>query len=924
MTEPLSKFPGAALQWTDQSDFPLDWNGPTHRPFDPFAPESKACPIVDLLERVVRRFPQRIALWGPEAPVTYAELWRAVNGCAEQIAATTVPGDLVAVLAPVSPQFPIAMFACWAAGRAFVALDPNFPPDWIAQVLDDSRPTLLLISERDPGAAAAAIPPTVRTLSLEKATREASPGWQPAHLGPDDVACILFTSGSTGQPKGIVNSQRNLLQRASQSINAAHINSDDRFLTLTSLCTIVGVRDLITCLLAGASFYLIDTQNAGTREIHAVIRDFQISILFAFPALLRSVVASSQSRAGESLRLVRVGGDTTLWSDVAALRAWMKPNTLIQVVYAATEAPMMQWFVGEAASDSDERVPIGYPLSGNALAVADENGAPTPEGDIGELLVQSPYVALGTWSQGKFQPGYQAPAAHEAPADHGHARAFRTGDLVRRRPDGLYDRLGRKDRQVKIRGARVELDGVETAIRRHPSVRDVGVVVRTDRQGSLARLVAYVQPDETAPEQFLRELGLMMRRVAPAHMRPWRYYLTPAIPRLPNSKLDTKGLLALDAAQARAESATLPADADTSWIGTDPIEITVARIWRDTLSLPLTSAEDDFFDLGGDSLRAITMTFELEKALGRNLPTNLISQAPTFAAFCARLRENAPVAYCPLVTLKPGEGTPLFFIHGVGGGVMELFGICRRMSWPGPVIGIQARGLEGRDPPHACVEEMAAEYLTAIRNQQPQGPYFLCGYSFGGLVAFEVARRLRTDAAEVAFVGLLATLPPGHHVLRLWTWTAYLYRQLTRTAARLKPPSLPHGWLKGTQAAADRSRAQGPPAALRQVALKALLASAAYRPGTYTGQLTVFEPAHRDLGVPSSASLWRHHAAALRHEKLQARHDDMLEGANAQDVADLLTRCLESAARMPRPTLLTSTSQSPPLPGAYADIARSG
>ena len=927
MREPPNSCPGAALDWTDQSDFPLDWNGPTHRPFDAFAPESKARPIVELLEGVVRRFPQRVALLGPEGPVTYAELWRALSGCAEQIARATSPGDLVGILAPVTPQFPVTMFACLAAGRAFVALDPSYPPEWIAQVLSDSRPALLLTSGQHPDTTAAAIPSTARTLDLDKMPQEASPGWQPARLGPDEVACVLFTSGSTGQPKGIVNSQRNLLQRVSQSINAAHINSDDRFLTLTSLCTIVGVRDLITCLLAGASFYLIDTQNAGAREIHTAIRDFQISILFAFPALLRSVMASSPSRAGDELRLVRVGGDTTLWSDVAALRAWMKPNTSIQIVYAATEAPMMQWFVAAMASESEERVPIGYPLSGNALAVVDENGAPTPAGDLGELLVQSPYVALGTWSQGRFHAGYQpqatrepqvahepqaahAPqAAHETPVTHlTHAaqevgagdpglREFRTGDLVRRRPDGLFDRLGRKDRQVKIRGARVELDGVETAIRRHPAVRDVGVVVRTDGQSGLAKLVAYVQPDNTAPPQLPRELGLMMRRVAPAHMRPWRYYLTPAIPRLPNSKLDTKGLLALDTQRSWAESTPSPADADTSWIGTDPIEITVARIWRDTLGLQLTCPEDDFFDLGGDSLRAITMTFELEKALGRNLPTNLISQAPTFAAFCSRLKENAPVAYCPLVTLKPGQGTPLFFIHGVGGGVMELFSICRRMSWPGPVIGIQARGLDGCDRPHESVEEMADEYITAIRTQQPDGPYFLCGYSFGGLVAFEVARRLSTDAAEVAFVGLLATLPPGHHVLRLWTWMAYLYRQLTRSLARLDLPSR-----YGARPVVDRSRAPGRSVALWKVTLKALLASAAYRPGTYPGPLTLFEPARRDLGVPSSASLWRPHALVLRHEKLAARHDDMLEGANAQNVADLLTRCLNTAALAPVPT----------------------
>ena len=207
---------------------------------------------------------------------------------------------------------------------------------------------------------------------------------------------------------------------------------------------------------------------------------------------------------------------------------------------------MMQWFVGEDTLENDGRVPIGYPLSGNELAVVDEGGAQLPDGAVGELLVRSPYVALGTWSQGRFQAGYQADAGD------GGLRVFRTGDWVRRRPDGLYDRLGRKDRQVKIRGARVELDGVEAAIRCHPCVRDVGVVVRTDSESGLARLVAYVQPEPAASDQFLRELGLMMRGVAPPHMRPWRYYLTAVIPRLPNSKLDTRGLLTLDAAKSRA------------------------------------------------------------------------------------------------------------------------------------------------------------------------------------------------------------------------------------------------------------------------------------------------------------------------------------------------------------------------------------
>ncbi|MGC2031678.1 MAG: AMP-binding protein [Steroidobacteraceae bacterium] len=867
---------GSALCWNDQSGFPLDWNGPINRPFDPFPDEAKARSIIELLETVVHRYPHRIALAGPDASITYAEIWRALAGWAEQITEATAPGDLVGIVAPVSTAFPIAMLACLAAGRPFVALDCDCPPEWIARVLDDSRPSLLLVAAAGHGAVLRGSN-SRRTLDLNRNPGHAPQSWRPARLSPDEAACVLFTSGSTGQPKGVVNSQRNLLQRVSQSVNAAHIDSDDRFLTLASPCTIVGVRDMITALLTGASFYVLDAQQAGAREILRIIRDRRISILFAFPALLRSVMESCQIGIGDDLRLVRVGGDTTLWSDIALLRACTSPGTSIQLVYAATEAPMMQWFVGEKALGDEERIPIGYPLPGNALAVIDENGAPTRQGEVGELLVRSPYVALGTWSRGRCEV-----EAFRSDAEYPNMRIFETGDLVRRRPDGLYDRIGRKDRQVKIRGVRVELDGVEAAIRPHVSVRDVAVVARTDGKGG-AKLVAYVQPHETASHDCLGELDIMMRRTVPAHMRPWRFYAVPIVPRLPNSKLDGHALRALDLARAKEEADSRLGSRAGTFFEKDPVEIVVAHIWRNVLGLGLATPKDDFFELGGDSLRAITMTAELEKALGRELPMNLINQAPTFAEFCATLRGNGPTIYSPLVVLKPGQGaSPLFFIHGVGGGVMELFGLGRKMTWPGPVIGIQARGLDGRDPPYETVEAMTDAYLAAVKTRQPEGPYFLCGYSFGGLVAFELARRLSDRGDDVAFVGLVATLPPGHRFLRLWAWTAHLYRRAAQGIVALK-----HGRF-GEFAA-------GVQAHLRAVALCALSASAAYRPGTYSGELTIFEPGSRDLGLPSSANLWSRHAHALRRHSLQGRHDDMLVGTNAEAAARLLTRCLEAA-----------------------------
>jgi amino acid adenylation domain-containing protein len=878
MSNARSDWAGPTLYWNDRSCIPLDWNGPVNQPYDAFPDGAKARPIIELLEAVVHRYPDRIALADAHASITYTELWRAVAGWAEQIAEATAPGDLIGILAPQSTAFPIAMLACLAAGRPFVPLDSSYPPEWIARVLDDSCPSLLLIAAADPGAAACGSK-APRTLDLNGNAPQAAASWRPAHLGCDEAACVLFTSGSTGQPKGVVNSQRNLLQRVGQSINAAHINCHDRFLTLASLCTIVGVRDLITALAAGACFYVHDSHQAGAREILRIIRERRISILFGFPALLRSVVEGCQASAGEDLRLVRVGGDTMLWSDIALLRAWVSPGTLIQLLYAATEAPMMQWFVGEKASGDEERIPIGYPLPGNTLAVVDENGSPTRQGEVGELLVRSPYVALGAWSRGRCEVD-----AIRTDPKYPNVRIFATGDLVRRRPDGFYERIGRKDRQVKIRGVRVELDGVEAAIRPHVSVRDVAVVARTDGEGS-ARLVAYVQLHDTASQDCLGELKLMMRRTVPAHMWPWRYYAVPVIPRLPNSKLDGHALRAMDLTRATEEADSRLRSPDSAYIEKDPVEIAVAHVWRDVLGLRLAAAGDDFFDLGGDSLRAITMIVALEKALGREVPMNLINQAPTFAAFCATLKDSAPTGYSALVVLKPGQGAPpLFFIHGVGGSVMELFALGRKMTWSGPVIGIQARGLDGRDTPHETVEAMTDEYLTAVKARQPEGPYFLCGYSFGGLVAFEMARRLSDRGDDVAFVGLVAALPPGHRFLRWWAWAAYLYRSLSQGMVALTRGRF------GEFAAGVRTQ-------LRAVAVSALAASAAYRPGRYSGELTIFEPGRRDLGLPSSAMRWSPHAHGLRRHCLQGRHDNMLAGANAEAAARLLTRCLEASQR---------------------------
>ena len=711
-------------------------------------------------------------------------------------------------------------------------------------------------------------------------------------MGVDEPACVLFTSGSTGRPKSIVNSQRNLLQRVAQSINAAHINTTDRLLTLASPCTIVGVRDVMTALLAGASIHLLDPLGVGAREILDAIRTEAITILFAFPALLRSIVPARGERAGASLRLVRVGGDTTLWSDIDTLRAWLAPDAAIQSIYAATEAPMLQWFVDDRCRRDDARIPIGYPLPGNRLALVDADGRATPPGEVGELIVASRYVSLGSWDGGHF-----ADENVESGGGRGW-RVFRTGDLGRQRPDGLLERVGRKDRQVKIHGSRVDLDGIEAMLRGHPFVRDVAAVARPTGADGTMMLVAYVSARDEAPGGLIDELKALMRS-APPPMRPARFYLAPSIPRLPSSKLDIRALASLDESHVQRERAEAIDAGELAPVAGDRISQTVARVWQQVLLVPVRAVEDDFFDSGGDSLKAITFVMELERALGLEISLTLINETPRFDQLCQALSERRAPGSTPLVTLKAGDGLPpLFFIHGVGGNVVEILPAARRMTYPGAVIGIRARGVVRGEVPHTSIEAMAADYFREIKKRQPNGPYYLCGYSSGGLVAFEIARRLSESGDAVGLVGLFdTTMSPVRWPLR--TWLSILARRIALLAAALRTPI--RTWPTTLRRSAEPLRAwhgslgAAPSIAIR-VAASALIASAKYHPGFYRGQLTLFSPAEREPGLPSLESIWRKHARTVIVVETAGTHATMLSTLHAETTAACVTQHLPAAS----------------------------
>ncbi|HSZ74499.1 MAG TPA: non-ribosomal peptide synthetase [Rhizomicrobium sp.] len=885
-----------ASPWLKPSDRALDWHGPVARAFVPFPHADLERPITALFETVARDHADRIALDDGHVRLTYRETLHAVRHLARRIASETKAKELIGILLAPHVDFPIAMLACLAAGRPFVPLDLHYPARWIADVTEDAH-MAAIIGRFDNAETDAAVPHSLRRIEMDVDTHE-TPVSHFAPVGPDEPALVLYTSGSTGKPKGIVNSQRALLRRVEQYINAAHINADDRFMPLSSDCTIAGLRERLTALLTGAALHLIDTQRAGARVILNRLHKDEITICYAVPALLRSLI-QLDSKTPLHLRVIRVGGDAVLWSDVELLRGWLSPECLIELGYSSTEAPIMQWFVPRDFSQDGARVPIGYPLPGNALAILSDDGKPAAPGEAGELVIRSPCVALGRWIDGHC-------VADDFPSDpeDNSTRILRTGDLVRLREDGLIDLIGRKDRQIKIRGQRIEPGEIEAALRRNAGVRDAAIFPR--RVGESWWLIAYIVSGVANDSE--EDLKAYLKDTLPPSLQPQRLYFVEEIPRLPSAKLNTKALEALDEINKGNERDALVAEPNISHEASETENI-VATIWKRLLDLPAIDREANFFDLGGDSLLTLNMMFEIEEVLDIELPVTMIYQTPTIASLSEAIEQHAEYKFSPLVPIRSGEGPPLFIVHGVGGNVMELFGFGKHIETR--VYAIQARGLDGREEPNHSIAEMAAYYLSAIRVMQPNGPYNLAGYSSGGLIACEMAQQLKANGTNAQSLTLIDTQTNA----RQWplaVWFDVLRRRGHHHRAAIRLLSTKEKIIYGAKIAASfygrilwrlglgKADISAPteiriPTALQKVFQATLEAVANYRPKRYDGEVLLCVS---QLGNPMMAEpqkIWRRYVRKLDVQIIPGDHRTMIEGENGKVLADVLSAHLKRA-----------------------------
>ena len=752
--------------------------------------------VVDRFEAITRLFPERLAVRDDAHVLTYAELGERVQRLAAAIAAMVAPrAGPVAVLLPREAYFPAAILSVLTAGRGFVALDADEPAERIALIAAHSG-ACAVVSAGRLAKKASQLFADLPILDIEATN---GPQRHPDRPKPEDLAYIIYTSGSTGTPKGVYQNHRGLLRDIVHCTETQEMCCEDRVGLFNSPTNISGLRVCLSALLTGARLDIINARELSPAGLVRQVLDRGITILRSVPTLFRRVAEALDDEGLEKLRLVVLGGDRVDWRDFELFQRACRPPARFGVHLGATECSTLylEWYV-DGAMPRIGLLPVGRTVPDRKTMLLDDDARPVGDGEVGEFVVSSRYLALGYWRD----PDLTDRAFSLDPLDP-EVRVFKTGDLGRRRPDGLFEHLGRKDDQIKLRGHRINLSEIESVLRQHPAVREAAVIVRNDETGVPRSLAAYVEECSGLDELGQLDLWPILVKRLPRYMVPATHHVVAALPRLPNLKVDRVRLKELDAAR-RSKGRRAP-------LSSAALTRSLSRLWCEALELETIGDDADFFMLGGDSLRGVQLLEEVAEAFGVELPFDVLFDAGATVAGMARAIEDAR----PRIRL-PGAQTGSTAEVVAASDSLTLNEVLHRFrtsaeSWPGTDIGVGlpifALNPQGRLPPifwcfntagepkqmaqalgpdrpiyamrslHNVISDdrekekffdpLARLYTEEILRLPHSGGYFIGGNCQSGRVAEQIARLLMARGRAVSQLTLLEYEPRTAYLGRI-------------------------------------------------------------------------------------------------------------------------------------------------------------
>jgi amino acid adenylation domain-containing protein len=712
------------------------------------------------------RTPDAIALISREHQLTYATLHERATLLALRLAALGVrPGVIVGVALPRTPALVTAVLAVHMAGGAYLALDPAYPAERIRFMVTDAAASIILTDATlgkvfaDTGARLLLVSETGVPKGEPVQPIAPAPA-QPIAPAADDLAYVLYTSGSTGQPKAVGIEHRNLINLISWGRSVVSDAELRGVLFSTSLNFDLSAFEIFLPLVFGGCIILmenlLDLQSSSIRE--------KVRLVNTGPSLFAALLRANGLPPGVTTAILAGERLSRRLADAVFEAA---PDVRLLNCYGPTETTV---YSSWALVDPTDRLEptIGRPIWNTTFHVLDGSRALVPPGAEGELFIGGVGVGRG------YLARIELTAERFVPNPYGPGRLYRTGDRVRWRLDGELEYLGRTDDQLKINGVRVEPGEIEAALLALPGISAAAVKLN-DEPDSFRRLIAYLVPS-AVPAPTTETVRSALERQLPPHMIPSSFVWLSAMPLTPNGKLDRKAL------------PVLPREGDHLATKRPPkagLECELAKIWEDLLQLSPIDTESDFFDLGGDSLALLSMFAAIESRFGRRLTVDALVGGLTVAKLAQLLAHDEPLRaeMDPVVALQPeGHLPPFFCVHGIGGDVVNLHRLAVHMGKQRPFFGIR-RTSAYRLTDSVC--DMAARYVAAMLKHQPSGPFYLGGYSFGAAVAYEIARQLVEQGHQIGLLAMIDQHRPGLR-LTLPAAIAALPRMLPYILARMR------------------------------------------------------------------------------------------------------------------------------------------
>jgi amino acid adenylation domain-containing protein len=691
--------------------------------------------IHQLFEAQVERSFEAVAVVFEDEQLTYRELNIRSNQLAHYLQKLGVgPEVLVGICIERSLEMIVGVLGILKAGGAYVPLDPAYPPERLSFMLSDAQVSILLTQQRWVEQFA---PQGLQVVTEESWGSWGSRGSCPSSVTANNLAYVIYTSGSTGKPKGVLVQHQGLCNLAQAQIRAFNLQGQNRILQFASLSFDASIFEIVMALSIGATLYLAREESLkSVKALVQLLQDKQITNVTLPPTVL-SVLPTQELPALQTI----VSAGEACSADIA--RRWATASRRFFNAYGPTEATI--WSTTDD-SDSNNQPALGRPIANTQVYLLDEQLQLVPIGVKGELYISGDGLARGYLNRPELTAQRFIP--HPFSQEPG-ARLYQTGDIARFRTDGKIEFLGRMDSQVKLRGFRLELGEIEALLGQHPAVQQTVVIVREDVPGD-KRLVAYVVLNQQA--LITSELRSFLQKQLPDYMVPSTFMVIEALPLTPNGKVNRRVPIPAPLSRETERAFVAPRT---------PMEEKLANIWAGLLNLEQVGIHDNFFELGGDSLLTMRLIDQIYQQLDQDLPLSDIFLAPTIERLASRLQPETDLPWSPLVTIQSnGSKPPFFCVHPIFGVVFPYYELARHLGSDQPFYALQPLGIDGEQLPQTRIEDMASYYIKALRLVQPQGPYFLGGWSFGGLVAFEMAQQLQKAKHQVALLAMLDTPAP--------------------------------------------------------------------------------------------------------------------------------------------------------------------